>query len=67
MYFINGFCNGNATSAVAEYQRQFPGQIFPNKQTFMAVVSFNIFIGMPPADKMRKTLLPWLTQSAQEY
>jgi hypothetical protein len=37
MHFIYGFCNRNATSAVAEYQRWFPGQILPNKQTFMAV------------------------------
>lgn len=52
MHLIYSFCNENATSAVAEYQRLFPGQRVPNKQIFMAVhrhlretgVSFLIFI-----------------------
>jgi hypothetical protein len=31
VHFIYGFCNGNATSGVSEYQRWFPGQGVPNK------------------------------------
>jgi hypothetical protein len=37
MHVIYGFYNGNATSAVEEYQRRFLGQTVPNKRPFMAV------------------------------
>ncbi|KAK4881346.1 hypothetical protein RN001_004665 [Aquatica leii] len=35
--YIYGFCDGNARSAVREYERRFPNRRVPNHQTFSFV------------------------------
>ena len=37
MYFVYGFCNGNARAAVEEYQRRFPDRRIPSRLVFTRI------------------------------
>lgn len=37
MVYVYGFCNGNATASVAEYQRRFPQRRVPNHKVFSRI------------------------------
>jgi len=37
MYFVYGFCDGNARAAVQEYQRRFPDPRIPSRSVFRRI------------------------------
>jgi hypothetical protein len=37
MHFVYGFCNGNARTAVEEYQRRFPERRIPSRGVFTRI------------------------------
>ena len=37
MHFVYGFCDGNARSAVQEYQRRFPDRRIPSRSVFTRI------------------------------
>ena len=37
MYFVYGFCDGNARAAVEEYQRCFPDRMIPSRSVFTRI------------------------------
>jgi len=39
MHFVYGFCNGNAHTAVEEYQRRFPDRRIPSRGVFITRIN----------------------------
>jgi len=37
MRYVYGYCDGNASAAVNEYQRRYPERIIPSKRIFTSV------------------------------
>jgi hypothetical protein len=54
MHFVYGFCNGNARSAVEEYQRRFPDRRIPSRGVFS-----------PIHQTMRETRLPIVAMQSE--
>lgn len=48
IHFVYGFCDGNATAAVREYQRRFPGRRVPDIRTFINIHRRFCEIGIRP-------------------
>jgi len=48
MHFVYGFCNGNASAAVEEYQRRFPDRRIPSRGVFTLLTRHCVILAVFP-------------------